>query len=559
MSSPRFKPSLASLWRLGTLILVLGWLGQEVRWRDLLAQGQDLSPEQVSDFLPQAKRLLPPVDEAQRWQVLDEHGQLLGHAASTTPLSNRIIGYSGPSRCLLVWDRRGVLLGVRLLHSHDTPEHVAEVVADREFFTQFKGWEAAESKVPQVVSGATLTSAAIAQGVLARIGAAAGSSLKFPDPITLAEVQALEPAAAQLRASQKPLGGLEVLSKQGEVIALAVRTAPAGDAVIGYKGPSESLLLLDPQGRELRQVALRRSYDSKRYVGYVTGDVAFLKSLAGRSLKQWAEIDFKAEKIEGVSGATETSWALAEGIRRRAVQATAAQAQGGSGLRWRWQDWGHVLLIASACLMALTPWRGRRLLRHLHHALLVIYGGLVSGELLSQGLLTGWATHGPPWSSAPGLLLLAAAALLGPVLTPAQLYCHHLCPHGALQQWLVRRLPWQLQLPPRLQRGLEHLPMALLLLMGASLLAGWGWNLNAFEPFDAFVLGWAAPTALTLGLLGLLLSLFQPMAYCRLGCPTGALLRWLRAAPAGRRLPWRDVIASLLLALAWGLRQFWGV
>lgn len=559
MPSPRFKPSLASLWRLGLLVLVLGWLGQEVRRRDVLAQGRELTPERLRDFLPQAQRLAAPGDEAQRWQVLDEHGQLLGYAASTAPLSDRIIGYSGPSRCLLVWDRRGALLGVRLLHSHDTPEHVAEVVADRGFFAQFKGWDAAANpQGPQVVSGATLTSAAIAQGVLARLGTAAGSSLKFPEPIGLAEVQALRPAARRLRPSTTHSAALEVLDQQGALIALAMRSAPAADAVIGYKGPSDCLLLLDAQGRELQQVALRRSYDSKRYVGYVTGDRDFLKSLAGRSLQQWASLDYKAEKIEGVSGATETSWALAEGIKRRAVQALASPPATGLGLRWRWQDWGHLLLMASAALMALTSLRGRPMLRHLHHALLVIYGGLVSGELLSQGLLGGWASHGLPWSSAPGLVLLLAVALLAPVFTPVQLYCHHLCPHGALQQWLLRRLPWQWQLPPRLQRALEHLPGLLLGLMALSLLLGWGWNLNAFEPFDAFVLRSAAPAALTLALLGLLWSLVQPMAYCRFGCPTGALLRWLRAGSAGGRLPWRDVLVALLLALAWGLRQALG-
>jgi hypothetical protein len=45
-----------------------------------------------------------------------------------------------------------------------------------------------------------------------------------------------------------------------------------------------------------------------------------------------------------------------------------------------------------------------------------------------------------------------------------------------------------------------------------------------------------------------------PLAYCRFGCPTGALLNYLRLQGPGDRFGRRDVAALTLLALAVGLR-----
>jgi polyferredoxin len=219
-------------------------------------------------------------------------------------------------------------------------------------------------------------------------------------------------------------------------------------------------------------------------------------------------------------------------------------------IRWRWQDTGHALMIVSALLMAFTRLRGVAWVRHLHHAGLVVYGGFIAGELLSQGLLAGWGAHGTPWRSAPGLLLLAAVALLAPVFSGRQLYCHHLCAHGALQQLLARRLPWQLHLPPAVERWLARLPFALLGLILASVVLGWGIDLNALEPFDAYLFSVAGWASLALAGLGLVAALFTPLAYCRYGCPTGALFKLLRVAGAGDRLGLRDVLAALALAAA---------
>jgi hypothetical protein len=382
----------------------------------------------------------------------------------------------------------------------------------------------------------------------------------------------------ELVRAESPRGGFAVLDAGGKKIALAVRTSPVADVVVGYKGPTDTLMLLDADGAKLRRIALRKSYDSKRYVAYVTGDDYFLNLFNESTLERLADMDFKEAKVEGVSGATETSWSVAESLKMRAKSVLEERPTGWlREIRWRWQDAGHLAVLVSALIMAFTRLRGVAWLRHSHHVLLVIYGGFIAGELLSQGLLAGWAAYGTPWRSAPGLLLLAVVALLGPVITSKQLYCHHICPHGALQQLLARRVGRQWRFSPVLERWLTRLPFVLLGFVFLSVVWGWAVDLNALEPFDAYVIRFAEPgtnitnvppllypfeeylsaviwvagwASIAIACCGLVASLFQPLAYCKYGCPTGALFKLLRFTGDADRLGVRDWAAALLLITA---------
>lgn len=542
---PSWKSLTLRLWRL--LLLAGAVLG--IR-QSLPVDELPLSVARVRDFFPSAVALEARGDMQ---AVKDESGVMLGYVLQTAPEANDVIGYSGPTNTLVVLDPRGKVLGLRILHSADTTDHVAEVVKTRSFFKQFLGLKPVEVQQlsPAVVSGATLTSSAIAEGLQRRLGKSATTSLRFPDVLTLEEVKKSEPKAHALRESKSHPGSQEVLDSEGRVLALAVRTAPVSDSVVGYKGPSDSFMLMDAAGATLRGLVLRRSYDTETYVGYVTGDASFLKTFDGMTTEQIANIDFNKAGVEGVSGATQTSYGIAEGVRVRAqalLQEREKQQGFWTRVRWRWQDAGHVGIVMAAALMAFTPLRGRAAYRHMHHALLVVYGGFVAGEMLSQGLLAGWAAHGLPWRSASGLVLLAAVALLGPVFTGKQLYCHHICPHGALQQLLARRLPWQWSPSRRVDQVLSKVPFLLLALALFSVVRGWPIELNALEPFDAYLFRVAGVASLVIAGVGILAALFTPLAYCRYGCPTGALFKLLRVAGDLDRPGMRDCLAAACVA-----------
>ena len=114
-----------------------------------------------------------------------------------------------------------------------------------------------------------------------------------------------------------------------------------------------------------------------------------------------------------------------------------------------------------------------------------------------------------------------------------------------MQQLLVRRLPWQWSPSKTVDKLLSKLPFVLLVLVLFSVAFGLPVNLNALEPFDAYlfrVAGWAS---IGIAIGGLLVSLFTPLAYCRYGCPTGALFKLLRFTGDGDHFGARDWIAAL--------------
>lgn len=553
MSSPHLRLAGLRLFRLALLGTAVWLLRHHAPPQ---ASGSRLTAEQVRDFFPTAASLAAAGD----WlTVKDASGITLGAVAETAPGSDDIIGYSGPTNTLIAFDPAGAILGLRVLGSGDTPDHLAEVIGDRRFFRQLRELKpGGRAEKIDGVSGATLTSTAIAEGVLKRLGRESGS-LRFPEPVSLEEVRAIEPKAAALRATKQNAGVLDVLDANAAKFATVTRTSPAGDAISGYKGPTDTLMLLDADGKTLRAIRVRKSYETKAYLGYVTDDAYFMKLFNGRTLDRLAGIDFEKEKIEGVSGATITSWSVAESLKKRAEQLLAARRPPPSWLsriRWRWQDTGHVAVLVSALLMAFTTLRGSSIARAVHHLLLVAWAGVMAGEMLSQALLVGWARHGAPWRSAPGLVLIAVTALLAPVFTRRQLYCHHICPHGALQQLLVRRIKWQWSPSYRVNSILEKLPFALLALVFFVGVMALAVDLNAVEPFDAWLPRVAGWSAIAIAVVGIAFSLITPTAYCRYGCPTGALFKMLRFSGDADRFGVRDGLA-LLLVLSFAVRAWW--
>jgi Na+-translocating ferredoxin:NAD+ oxidoreductase RnfG subunit len=553
-------PLLLRGYRAGVLVAIAWLIHDQHRW--FMAQSEaSLDVSRVRDFFPTAASLSARDPDSGVQRVIDAGGATLGLVTQTAPESDKILGYSGPTNTLIACDAQGKVIGLRVLRSGDTSEHLAEVIKHRAFFNTFKGVKlGATTERPKVdaVSGATLTSSAIAQGVLQRLGQE-GASLRFPEPITLEEVKSLVPEAAAVarHSDVESSGVLDVLDGQGKRIAQATRTSPSSDATIGYKGPSDMLIILDADGLKVTAIRLRKSYDTKDYVGYVTDDRYFMNLFNGMSVEELGKLDFAKAKVEGVSGATETSWAVAEGLKRRAqvLSAKPPQTEWITFFTMKTADWGLLGVLAFSLLMTFTSLRGHRWARWLHHALLIGYAGLFCGAMLSQGLFAGWALHGIPWQSAPVLVLLAAFALALPLFTRRQFYCHHYCPHGALQQVVAHRLKWQLHVPHRLGLGLEKVPWLLLVFVLTAVMLAWPVNLNALEPFDAWLIRVAGWGTIAVAVVGLVASLFVPMAYCRYGCPTGALLKFMRFAGHGDAFGKRDT-GALLLVLAAVLLRF---
>lgn len=490
-------------------------------------------------------------------EVLDGDARQLGSLIHTASESKKVIGYVGSTYLLVVFDDQEVIVGVFILESDDTVEHVDEI-RDHEFF--LKSWngltwvEAAQKQNVDTVSGATLTSLAIVQSLRARLGSSQ-PSLKFPKPIQLNEIQQVMPAVTGFEKLAESNGWFRVLGAESNEIGYVLRSSPVADHVHGYQGPTDFLTFFDVDKKYLRTV-IRSSFDNMEpepFVEYVRDEEYFLvDQFSGLTLTELAELD--EFDVEGVSGATMTSGGVFRALQYASKQAVQGpqENQPVAAKSWSigWRDYGTLAVLLAACLMSFTRLKSVRSLRIVFQLILIVYLGFLNGDILSQTVLVGWAQNSLPWSNALGLVVLGAAAIVVPILSKKNLYCQAICPFGAMQLLAGRAIRKKRKLPRMVYRSLKIVPAILLTLAFCVGLFGWPVNLAAIEPFDAFsfrIAGWAALGIAVFGLVG---SFFIPMAYCKFGCPTGGLLEFLRRTARADRLGKRDYLAITLLAIA---------
>ena len=369
-------------------------------------------------------------------------------------------------------------------------------------------------------------------------------------PLRAEAVAALLPGAASLRPDGSARDGLFVLDAVGRELGYVVRTQPHGRDILGYCGVTDALVVLDPDWK-IVGLKIHSSEDTESYVRDIAIDRRFLKKWNGLTWDAAISLDLKAAGIEGVSGATMTSMAIARGVKAR-LQASADEIAARTPLRFATRDYAMLAVLAAAGVMAFGPPAWRHRWKRPYQIVLIVYVGLIAGDLLALKLFAGWARAGIPWTTAPGLVLLAAAALLVPWATRSPIYCHQICPHGAAQELIGRLRParWHVTLPVGMVRGLEYFPPGLLLVTLFITMFALPLDLASLEPFAAYVVRSAGIVTIAVAVVGLVASFFVPQAYCRFGCPTGALLNFVRARGPTDRFSRRDGAALLLVSFA---------
>jgi hypothetical protein len=366
-------------------------------------------------------------------------------------------------------------------------------------------------------------------------------------PISVKEVKPILPAADRLRLDESDRLGLFVLDSAGARIGYVLRTAPISNDITGYVGPTDTLVVLDRDMR-VAGIRIRSSHDTAEHVGDVARDDYFMKTWNGKSWDEVAGLDPRAAGIEGVSGASLTSLAIANGIQHR-FRRSIQTAQSQPAFRVGASDVGLVIVLVISGMFTFTHMRSRTWLRRGFQVLLVGYLGFWNGRLIAISLMSGWATAIPPWRIAPGLVLLVLVSLAIPWTTRRGIYCSHVCPHGVLQEWMSRIIPWRIHVPPGPDAALRWIPFLLIATAISVALLGLPFNLAAIEPFDAYLVRSAGMATIAVAIGGLFLSAFIPMGYCKYGCPTGAVLNGIRSHGMTDRIRRKDIGLALLLIL----------
>ena len=539
------------------LVVIVGLIHQSHQdfLADLKDKGQPIPLNEVKEILPSAFSLGPDTDNPSTLQALDQNENLLGMVTQTSPEGDSAIGFSGSTNIMVVWDEDQKVSSVSIRSSGDTIDHVDAILEEPAFFEQFIGKsreELTQSNKIESVSGATLTSLAIMDAISLRFGGEKQAG-RFPNPIQIEEVQEHIPAASELIHSATHPSLLTILDVNGAKLGQVGRSSPHTDQIIGYQGPIDSLLVFDTNA-SLKGIKIRSSFENQPYADYPNDDAYFASLFTGRSIAQLADMNLTEEEVEGVSGATMTSMAMAEGIVKTAMswerERLGSLEAEKPFLTWKVRDYGSLSVILFAGFVAFTKRGKTKFFRISLQVLIVGYLGLVNGDILSQALFAGWAQNGIPWQRAPILALLSIAALAVPMATGKAFYCQRLCPHGAAQQWMRKLRKRPLLLPKKLDHALTRLPTLIFALVIVLAFTTSAHRLAILEPFDAYVWEVAGAVTIALALISLIGSAFVPMAYCRYGCPTGAMLKLFEFQPDEQGWNRRDYLSFFFLSLS---------
>ncbi len=514
-------------------------------WQQRRAQNFEVTPQTISQWFPDVASIEPPAGDLGARAVLDSSETTLGSVLQTSPASDQIIGYVGPTNVLVALDNDQRILGFQVLQSADTPSHLAMIPDD--FPTSWYGRTAADLPDDDpIISGASLTSEAIAKSITARLLNRAAEPW-FSGEITLNEVHTLFPGATDF--SRDRQGRWWIIQGNEKPLGVIVLTTDCPTQHTGFQGPTAAMIGLTVDLQNVVGVKILASRDNEEYVDVVKEELGYVTPFAGKSVESIIADTRPPEFALPVSGSSYTANSLVSQIRTT-LEWVSKPPKANSPIRWQTRDTLLMIWVACCLLVAFTHLRGKPAVRTALQILCVALGGIFLTVMVSQSMLIGWASHGVPWQSYPGIVLVAAAALLIPIGTGSNPYCHQICPHGAIQNIAFGITDKQLTISPKLHKWLSRLPWLVLAVIFALALAGWRGNFASFEVFDSWSTGLTILSIpVILFIVSLVLSPFVRTPYCHYACPTGALLKFA-AGPTHRWLL-RDKLAGAAVVCGW--------
>ena len=336
------------------------------------------------------------------------------------------------------------------------------------------------------------------------------------------QIVAAVPDGATAQKRSEPFTYYRVAGPDGHLAGVVFVTSDVPPQMEGFNGPVRLLVGLLPDGSVASASVLHHretpGYFAMVKRGGVTAD------LTGRS------VTTDPESLDAVSGATITSRAIqrqvlaggatvARKILGLKIPETKTSATTGHSLPL-WEIGALLLALAAGGLSAFV--RDKRL-RAASLALGFIVVGLYLNVSLTFGQLAGLLQLSPPTLANIPLILVMIFAL-GFAVSGRRTYCRHVCPFGAAQQGLYRLTPWKLRVTPRLQRYAGELRWVILVAALCFLMPGFFGEAGELEPFAHLFGGDAALSLWVYAGVVLGISAVVPRFWCRMLCPTGAVL-----------------------------------
>ena len=246
------------------------------------------------------------------------------------------------------------------------------------------------------------------------------------------------------------------------------------------------------------------------------------------------------ENVDAVSGATFSSKAIIENMRRGLVyahqhafatdDATSASAAANSSSAWQWGfSLAAAVALVVAVLGAIVPlYAHSRRWHYVQMALNVAVLGLWTGTFVSYAMFMRLFAGGISLATLGTLaapLVMIVVALIYPLAGHGGHYCANICPFGSAQELAGQLTKRKLRPSARLNRRLMALRNVLWAVLMTLMLTGTWTAWMDYELFTAFVYSSASVWVIVAAVAFLVLSVWVPRPYCRFVCPTGMLIR----------------------------------
>jgi len=328
-------------------------------------------------------------------------------------------------------------------------------------------------------------------------------------------------------------GFMEEQGGRGRVAGYAFVTTEIVPGIQGYGGPVPVLVGMDRTGR-IVGVRMLPNNETPEYTRGIYSS-RFLNQFAGKTCRDPFVL---GRDIDGVTGATVTSAAVANGVRAAsrivAERCLGLEAQAEASTGWA-QAVGnpiHYLIVALFATAAVGHWLRLSWLRYVTMAAAIPILGFWGRSMVSVMHFVDLFTGRIPWSAARvSWYLLLIPALVAAFLV-GRLYCGWLCPFGALTELLGRLVPFKLRVSERLDRRLRAVKYFVLIAAPILFLANGRGDALAIEPFSAvFTLSFlnvheGAGRLVWVIFLGIA-SLASLRFFCKYLCPAGAAMAFV--------------------------------
>lgn len=274
-------------------------------------------------------------------------------------------------------------------------------------------------------------------------------------------------------------------------------------------------LFIGMKGDTIIKIQLLANNETTEFMEYIKED---------KLLSKWEGININKvshKEVDAVSGATESSNAIIQGVKQGAAQyLNEEKTQLKRDFTSIAKDSLFLLVILLSLLMSHV--NSIKKYRWIYLVIVFLVIGIFTGKVLSVKLLYGWLTNGIAWRTNWQSTTLLIMALTMPLFHKAKFYCNYLCPMGAFQELINNISPAK-----KRNINLKSSPLSLseiyLALILISLVLGFKVELSYLEPFMVFIIKVAGAVLFAFASVIAIMSLFFNKPWCAF-CPTGCLI-----------------------------------